>query len=69
MVDSKDIKNKICEYLDKIDLKDLSMKNLLLYSEIAKNVHNMEQMSAFERFAANFCYKFPEPEKKGESNG
>ena len=69
MVDSKYIKNKICEYLDKIDLKDLSMKNLLLYSEIAKNVHNMEQMSAFERFAANFGCKFPEPEKKGESNG
>lgn len=69
MVDSKDIKNKICEYLDKIDLKDLSMKNLLLYSEIAKNVHNMEQMSAFERLAENFGYKFPEPEKKGESNG
>lgn len=69
MVDSKDIKNKICEYLDKIDLKDLSMKNLLLYSEIAKNVYNMEQMSAFEQFAANFGHKFPEPEKKGESNG
>ena len=69
MIDSKDIKNKICEYLDKIDQKDLSMKNLLLYSEIAKNVHNMEQMSAFERLAANFSYKFPEPEKKVESNG
>lgn len=67
MVESKDLKNKICEHLAKIDMETLTMKNLLLYSQIVGNVHNMERVDTLERFfAANFGRKFTDG---GKDNG
>lgn len=64
MIESKDLKDKICEYLAKIDLSELKMDEILLYSEIAKNVHSIEELYTWQKFAANFGYKFAEEEKK-----
>lgn len=64
MIESKDLKDKICEYLAKIDLSELKMDEILLYSEIAKNVHSIEELYTWQKFAANFGYKFAEGEKK-----
>lgn len=66
MIESKDLKNKMCEQLAKIDLSALKMEEILIYSEIAKNVRSMEELYTWQKFAENFGYKFTDG---GESNG